>query len=93
MTEEHLELSVERRILTVRAERPRLEGEVVVSERPWGEMSRQVVLGDTLDTESLKATFDDGVLTATIPRRSDARARRIEVTHGPSEVSSAVESN
>lgn len=93
VAEERLELSVERRVLTIRAERPRLEGEVVVSERPWGEVSRQVVLGDSLDTENLKATFDNGVLTVTVPRRTDARARRIEVSHGPIEVPSSVESN
>ena len=94
--EDGIEINLERRVLTVKAERPQQfhEGDhVFLAERPWGPMTRQVVLGDTLDTENLKATFDNGVLTVTVGRRTDARARRIEVSHGAIEVPSSVESN
>ena len=53
------------------------------AERPWGRFSRQVVLGDTLDTERVNASFADGVLTVTMPVADAAKSRRIEITHAP----------
>ncbi len=63
-------LDIERNVLTVRAERrdptqPNVE--LTVSERPRGVFSRQLILGDTLDTENVKANYADGVLTLRIP--------------------------
>jgi HSP20 family protein len=58
-------------VLTVRAERTWTpeEGqqEVVVAERRQGTFSRQVFLGDNLDVDHVKATYDRGVLTLVIP--------------------------
>lgn len=80
---ESIDLDVERNVLTVRAER-RLEfdedAEVSVSERPRGVFSRQLFLGDTLDTDSIKANYDQGVLTLTIPVAEQAKPRKIEVS-------------
>jgi HSP20 family protein len=84
--EDGVELSIERRVLTVRAERPYTPADseaVFFAERPWGALSRQIVLGDTLDTERVRAGFADGVLTVTIPVAEKARSRRIEITHAP----------
>jgi HSP20 family protein len=61
-------LDIERNVLTVRAERPR------------GVFSRQLILGDTLDTETVKANYADGVLTLRIPVAEAAKPRKIEVT-------------
>src|SRR5437588_11579946 len=62
-----IELDVERNVLTVKAERrPLVTGDEVhmqVSERPLGVFSRQLFLGDTLDTEHINASYDAGVLT------------------------------
>jgi HSP20 family protein len=52
----------------------------VVSERPWGEFSRQVLLGDNLDTSQVQAEYDAGVLTVTIPVAERAKPRRIDVS-------------
>jgi len=77
-----VDLNVERNVLTVRAERrdatqPNVE--LVVSERPRGVFSRQLILGDTLDTENIKASYDVGVLTLRIPVAEQAKPRKIEI--------------
>lgn len=77
-----LDLNVERNVLTVRAERqdptqPNVE--LVASERPRGVFSRQLILGDTLDTDKIKASYDQGVLTLRIPVAEKAKPRKIEI--------------
>jgi HSP20 family protein len=77
-----IDLGVERNVLTVRAERkaPVDEGtELLAAERPRGIFSRQVVLGDALETEKVKANYDAGVLTLRIPMAAQAAPRKIEV--------------
>jgi HSP20 family protein len=77
-----VDLDVERNVLTVRAERVPLGGdrEVLAAERPRGVFSRQLILGDTLDTEQVQASYDRGVLTVRIPVAQKARPRKIEIT-------------
>lgn len=81
-----VEITVEDNVLTVSAERPApaaSEGvESVIAERPYGTFSRQVVLGKTLDTEHIRATYEDGVLSVVIPVAEKAKPRRIEVSTG-----------
>jgi len=80
-----IELNIERNVLTVRAERrPNPVGEDVemqVAERPLGVFSRQLFLGDTLDTEKVSASYDAGVLTLRIPVAEQAKPRRIEISN------------
>lgn len=82
VTPESIDLDVEKNVLTVRAER-RLEfdedAEVNVTERPRGVYSRQLFLGDTLDTDSIEANYSQGVLTLTVPIAEQAKPRKIEV--------------
>lgn len=42
--------------------------------------SRQVILGDTLDTEKVQASYDAGVLTLRIPVAAQAKPRKIEIS-------------
>ena len=77
-----IDLDVERNVLTVRAERPAREGteELVAAERPRGVFSRQLILGDNLDTEKIAATYQGGVLRLEIPcRRRPSRARSLSM--------------
>jgi HSP20 family protein len=77
-----IDLDVERNVLTVAAERKsRLDEdkEVVAAERPVGTFSRQLVLGDTLDTDKVTANYDAGVLALRIPIREQAKPRKIEI--------------
>src|SRR4051795_13147563 len=78
-----IDLSVEGNTLTVSAERsvpPLDNAEWTIAERPYGRYSRQLVLGRSLDTDRLEASYHDGVLTLSIPVAEKARARKIEVT-------------
>ncbi|MDT5036346.1 MAG: hypothetical protein QOE03_1531 [Micromonosporaceae bacterium] len=77
-----IDLTVERNVLSVQAQRHRTQPEgveTVISERPMGTFSRQLFLGDTLDTENLEATYDNGVLTLRIPVSEQAKPRKISV--------------
>ena len=82
---ESLDITVERNELTVKAERSwtASEGdEVLARERPQGSVTRQVLLGESLDTDHLEARYDAGVLTVTIPVSEKAKPRRVEVRTG-----------
>lgn len=82
---ESIDLTVEQNVLTVHAERrpPTSDNaERVVGERPYGVFSRQLFLGDTLDSDRLTATYDAGVLTITIPMAEQAKPRKVEVSSG-----------
>ncbi|GAA1294392.1 Hsp20/alpha crystallin family protein [Pseudonocardia aurantiaca] len=79
-----IELDVEHNVLTVKAERrPASTGEHVemqVAERPLGVFSRQLFLGDTLDTDHIHAGYDAGVLTLRIPIAEKAKPRKIAIS-------------
>jgi HSP20 family protein len=78
-----IDLSIEGTTLTVSAERsvPQLENaEWAIAERPYGSYTRQLVLGRSLDTDRLEASYHDGVLTVSIPVAEKARARKITVS-------------
>jgi HSP20 family protein len=80
-----VDLDVERNVLTVKAERPALNGdrELIAAERPRGVFSRQLILGDNLDTESVGASYTSGVLTVRIPVAEQAKPRKIQISQEP----------
>ena len=77
-----LDLTVERNVLTVHAERkrPDEDAERIAAECSYGVFSRQLFLGDTLDVEKLEADYTDGVLALRIPVAEQAKPRRIEIS-------------
>ncbi len=80
-----IDVTVEKNVLTVRAERSwhAQEGdEVVVTERPQGVFTRQLYLGDGLDAEHIEASYDAGVLTVCLPVAEQAKPRKVEITSG-----------
>ena len=81
---ESIDLTVEDNVLTVKAERPvpaMNEGvERLVGERLYGTFTRQVFLGDNLDTEHIEAEYEAGVLNLSIPVAAHAKPRRIPVS-------------
>jgi HSP20 family protein len=83
---EAIEIEVERNVLTVKAERrptaPADDVQMYVSERPLGVFSRQLFLGDTLDSEHIDAHYEAGVLTLRIPVAEKAKPRKIEIGGG-----------
>jgi HSP20 family protein len=78
-----IDVSVDNNVLTVRAER-RFEqephDEILATERPQGTFTRQLMLGDQLDTDRISAGYDRGVLTLTIPVAERAKPRKVEIT-------------
>jgi HSP20 family protein len=78
---ESIDVSVDNNILSVKAERHwDTEGaDVVVCERPVGTFTRQLFLGDSLDTENVSASCENGVLRLAIPVAEKAKARHVEV--------------
>ncbi|GGS53454.1 MULTISPECIES: Hsp20/alpha crystallin family protein [Actinokineospora] len=80
---EAIELDVERDVLTVKAERrPTAVGEdaqTQIAERTHGVFSRQLFLGEALDTDNIRAEHENGVLTLRIPVAERAKPRRIAV--------------
>ena len=77
-----IDLEVERNVLTLRAERrfDQQEGdEVLAGERRQGRFTRQVFLGDTLDTSRVSADYHDGVLDVVIPMAEQAKARKVSI--------------
>jgi|SRR4051794_40354109 len=84
-----IELTVERNVLTVHAQRRRVEEdgvEMLIGERQHGSFSRQLFLGETLDTDRIEADYRDGVLTLRLPITEKAKPRRVPVqsTNGTS---------
>ena len=79
-----IDLTVEKNV-TISAERKWQadEGqEVLVSERPQGRFSRQLFLGENLDSERIEAAYQEGVLTVTVPVAEAAKPRKVEITTG-----------
>jgi HSP20 family protein len=89
-----IDVTVERNVLSVKADRqrPRRDGvEAVIWERPMGTFTRQLFLGDTLDTDKLEAMYDNGVLTLHIPVSDSAKPRKISIgsnDSGPKQIRS-----
>jgi HSP20 family protein len=81
---ETVDIDVERNVLTIKAERPRRNGdwEPLAAERPSGLFSRQLVLGDNLDLDRLEAHYESGVLRLRVPVAEKAKPRKISVSTG-----------
>ncbi|MEE3064336.1 MAG: Hsp20 family protein [Actinomycetota bacterium] len=79
-----LDIDIERNVVNVRAERPALDPnrEMLATERPRGVFSRQLVLGDNLDTDKIEASYTEGVLRLRIPVAEKAKPRKISIGRG-----------
>jgi HSP20 family protein len=78
-----VDVSVDNGTLTLTARRtPRSEDSVqwLANERFFGTYRRQVSLGEGIDSAAISATYENGVLTITIPLAERAKPRRIEIT-------------
>ena len=78
-----IDLAVEKNVLTVHAERRRGFGEdveLLVGERSYGTFSRQLFLGESLDSDRIEAAYADGVLVLRLPVAEKAKPRRIPIS-------------
>ena len=86
---ESIDLTVERNVLTVKAERdwwPQEGSEALTRERTHGTFTRQVLLSEALDPDRVDASYENGVLTVTIPVAEQAKARKVEIRSGDAEL-------
>lgn len=82
---ESIDLTVEKNVLAIRAERnwkPAEGQELLIAERPYGVFSRQLFLGDALELERIEAAYDLGVLTLTIPVAEQEKPRKVPISAG-----------
>ena len=77
-----VDVDVDGQLLTIRAERTLSEGEGVkwiTREREAASFLRQLNLGQGIDTDGIAATYNNGVLTVTIPVSEKAKPRKVHV--------------
>ncbi|HUD35632.1 MAG TPA: Hsp20/alpha crystallin family protein [Streptosporangiaceae bacterium] len=77
-----IEVTTDRRILTVSAKRDETFGEQdkpVVRERVMGTFTRKIRLTETVDTEKVEAQYENGVLTVVLPIAEQAKPHKIEI--------------
>ena len=80
-----VDVDVDNGTLTISAHRTARSDESVrwlTSERFFGKFRRQLSLGEGIDAEKISATYENGVLTVTIPMSEKAKPRKIDVGHG-----------
>jgi HSP20 family protein len=79
-----IDVDVEDRTLTIRAERSGVQDDVqwLAHERPSGTFARQLTIGYGVALDKIEAEYTDGVLTLTIPVAEEAKPRKIQVSHG-----------
>ncbi len=58
---------------------PGIEADKIDMAVLWGHFTRELVLGEHLDTESIQASYADGVLRLDIAVAESAKPRRIQV--------------
>ncbi len=81
-----LDIRVENNILTIRGER-KFETKVhddnyLRIERAYGSFSRSFSLASSVNSEAIKADYQNGVLTLSIPKREEAKPKQIKVNVG-----------
>jgi HSP20 family protein len=91
---ENLDITVERNVLTIAAERDwqyQENDQPYFGERYRGSFRRQIQLGDGLDLQHLEADLHDGVLTIRIPVDEQAKPRKVEVGQNRDTTPEAIE--
>lgn len=88
-----LDIRVGNNILTIRGER-KFEKKVneenyLRVERAYGAFSRSFSLANTVNSEAIKADYQNGLLTLTVPKREEAKPKQIKVNVGTPAVAAA----
>jgi HSP20 family protein len=83
---QNLDIRVENNILTIRGER-KFESKVnednyLRIERAYGSFSRSFSLANSVKSDAIKADYQNGVLTLSLPKREEAKLKQIKVTVG-----------
>ncbi len=78
---EDIEVTLEKNVLRVSAERKGPEGERTYwhNERGYGRVERSITLPETVDPDSIEAELKEGVLYLTIRKRPESLPKRIDI--------------
>lgn len=83
INEKELDVRLENNTLTIRGERKFeqkvKEGSYLRTERTYGSFSRSFSLPNTVNTETIKAEYKNGVLTVELPKRAESKPRQVKV--------------
>ncbi|NTV97624.1 MAG: Hsp20/alpha crystallin family protein [Chlorobiaceae bacterium] len=83
MSKEDVKVSLEDDVLSISAERKQEEEEKTKGyhriERTWGSMSRSFSVGENVDAENIAASYDNGVLKVTIPKKESEPKKGKEI--------------
>lgn len=74
------DLSLEDDVLTISGQRQSERGESFRSEREFGTFSRSITLPSPVQTDKVKADYEDGILTVTLPKAEEAKPKKIQVS-------------
>jgi HSP20 family protein len=80
---ESIDVTVDRGVLTVSAQRTEKTGEdekLITRERVTGSFTRRLYLGDAVDFDKIEAAFAEGVLTVRLPLLATAQPRKVEIS-------------
>ena len=82
-----LDIRVENNILTIRGERKfdsnkANEENYLRVERAYGSFSRSFSLANSVKSDAIKADYQNGVLTLSIPKREEAKPKQIKINVG-----------
>jgi len=78
--EKDLEITVHGDVLSIKAERRPTEGRnYQYSNRVFGRFERAVALTEAVDTDQIEATLANGVLHLRLPKKAEARTKKITV--------------
>jgi HSP20 family protein len=83
---QNLDIRVENNILTIRGER-KFESKVKEDnylrvERAYGSFSRSFSLANSVKSDAIKADYQNGVLTLSLPKREETKPKQIKVNVG-----------
>jgi HSP20 family protein len=82
VSQENIEVNVDRGVLTVSAKRDEQKTDAdrpFIRERVTGTLRRRVYLGDAYDAGQVEAAYENGVLTVRVPLAEQAKARKVEI--------------
>lgn len=83
MKPEDVDISIENNIISLKGERKFEKNEESENyhrvERSYGSFVRSFTLPRTVVSDEAEASFNNGVLTVTLPKREETKARKIEI--------------
>lgn len=77
---EDFDLSLEDDVLIISGQRQSERGESFRSEREFGSFSRSITLPSPVKADEVKADYEDGILTVTLPKAEEAKPKKIQVS-------------